>query len=61
MPPPVRTSSEICKRLLITSNFEDTFEPPTIERVGDSCESVAFFNARVSFSNKNPAHDEWAA
>ena len=45
-------------RLFITSNFEDTFDPPTIERVGDSLESVAFFNAQVSSSNKNPAHAE---
>ena len=45
-------------RLFITSNFEDTFDPPTIERVGDSLESVAFLNARVSASNKNPEHAE---
>ena len=36
MPPPVITLFDTCIRLFITSNFEDTFEPPTIDRVGVS-------------------------
>ena len=41
----------------MTSNFEDTFEPPTIDKVGVSLESIALINAFVSSSNKSPAHE----
>src|SRR5210317_650868 len=64
IPPPVITSFDTCIRLFITSNFEDTFEPPTIDRVGVSLECIAFVNAFTSSSNKSPAHevlDDWIA
>ena len=57
MPPPVSTSFEIFKRLLITSNFEDTFAPPTMDKVGVSLEFIALINAFVSSSNKSPAQE----
>ena len=41
----------------MTSNFEDTFEPPTIDKVGVSLESIAFIKAFVSSSNNSPAHE----
>ena len=57
MPPPVNTSFEIFKRLLIPSNFEDTFAPPTMDKVGVSLEFIALINAFVSSSNKSPAQE----
>ena len=51
------TSSEIFDKFLITSNLEDTFDPPTIESIGKFFELIACCSASVSFSKSSPAHD----
>ena len=41
IPPPVKTSSEIFDKFLITFNLEDTFDHPTIESMGEFFELMA--------------------